>query len=274
MIKYTRWLDKLDKILSKPESQELMIVYWWGWTWKTEWSHFIARANADKGIKVCYISLEMPREQLARRYAIRRAGIKSYYEYQEWKYTDHQKWLIEQYYKEFIDYPNIALVWEDKWYTLQDLISEDKENVWLMTYYYDMGYRMFIVDNLWKIETSQKERDAQAEISSKLQTRKNKYNTNIIVIHHTGKKKTWVEASMRGSQKIYDCATRVIKLERDNDPQATPALKCQLKIYQEKFSMRGNYEETECYFDRGVYVEEFVWNLYKNTKIEIPDEVF
>jgi hypothetical protein len=38
--------------------------------------------------------------------------------------------------------------------------------------------------------------------------------------------------------------------------------------------MRGNYEETECYFDRGVYVEEFVWNLYKNTKIEIPDEVF
>ena len=63
---------------------------------------------------------------------------------------------------------------------------------------------------------------------------------------------------MRGSQKIYDCATRVIKLERDNDPQASQDLKCQLKIAQEKHSMRGNYEETECYFDRGIYVEEFV----------------
>lgn len=274
--KYTWGLDKLDKALSKPDNQELITIYaWWG-TGKTEFTHFVARANADKWNKVCYISLEMPKHQLSLRYAVKRAGIKDYIDFQEKKYTRLQEDLIDKYYKEFIEYENIALTWEDKPYTLQDLISEDKEQVGLMTYYYDMGYRIFIIDNLWKIATSKSEWEAQWEITSQLQAWKNKYNCCVFLIHHTGKTKKWQESNMRGSQKIFDNSTKVIKLERDNDPEATPIEKARLEIHQEKNSVWGAYVETECYFDRGIYVEEFVWNLYKNKKVEkvVEDEVF
>ena len=272
--KFTRWLKKLDKKLSKPDYMELITVYGGAWTGKTEFTHFVARANADNWVKVCYISLEMPREQLALRYALKRAWIKEYIEYQDKKYTSHQWELIEQYYKEFIDYKDIALVWEDRTYTIQDLLSENKEQVWIMTQYYDMGYRMFIIDNLGKIQSAKNEWEAQGEITSLLQSWKNKYKACIFLIHHTGKKQKGTEASMRWSQKIIDNATRVIKLERDSDTNATPIERARLEITQEKNSMRGSYDTTECYFDRGIYVEEFVGNLYKSKKVqEVFDDV-
>lgn len=274
--KFTWGLKKLDKILSKPDLMELITIYWGAWTWKTEFTHFVARANADNWVKVCYISLEMPREQLALRYALKRAGIKEYIEYQDKKYTSHQWELIEQYYKEFINYPNIALVWEDRLYTVQELLSDNREQVWVMQEYYDMGYRMFIIDNLWKIQSAKNEWESQWEITSLLQSWKNKNKACVFLIHHTGKKQKGTEASMRWSQKIIDNSTRVIKLERDSDSEATPIERAKLEISQEKNSMRWSYDTTECYFDRGVYVEEFVWNLYKNKKVEkfVEDEVF
>lgn len=278
---YTRWLNKLDNALSRPDNQELITIYaWWG-TGKTEFTYFVARANADKGVKVCYISLEMPMKQLATRYAIKRAWIKKYIDRQDKKYTSQQWDMIEKYYKEFVDYPNIALVWDDRQYTLHDLLNNESTSVWIMPYYYDMWYRMFIIDNLWKIETSKQERDAQASITSALQDWKNKYNCNVILIHHTGKSKKWESGGMRWSQKIFDNSTKVIKLERDmDDPDADAPSKARLTIKQEKNSMRWEYVETECYFDHWVYVEEFVGSLYKSKKIQEAfddvsmDEVF
>lgn len=266
---YTRWLDKLDSALSRPDNSELITIYAWGWTGKTEYTHFVARANADKGVKVCYISLEMPKEQLAIRYAVKRAWIKKYIDYQDKKYTKYQGELIDQYYNEFTTYNNIALVWDDREYTLMNLVSEDSDMMWVMNQYYSLGYRMFVIDNLGKIATDKQERDAQAIIASTLQNWKNKYWCCVMLIHHTGKSKKWEASGMRWSQKIFDCSTKVIKLERTmDDTDCWPEELAKLTIKQEKNSMRGDYVETECYFDRGVYVEEFVGNLYKNKKVQ------
>lgn len=256
---YTRWLASLDKKLGKPDNSELMVVYWWAWTGKTEFTHFLARKNADNWVKICYISLEMPSHQLALRYALKKAGIKSFLEYQDKTYTPKQKELIDKYFKEFIEYENIFLVWEDREYSIQDLISEKIDMVGIMTQYYDMWCRLFVIDNLGKIQTNKNEWEAQGEISSKLQTWKNKYNCNVILIHHTGKSKNNDKASMRWSQKIMDNATRVIRLERDSDPDASLEDKLKLTIYQEKYSMWGNYEECECYFRKWDYVEKYFW---------------
>lgn len=278
-VPYTWGLNKIDSKLGKPDNQELIVLYAPWWTGKTEFTHFVARANADNWVKVCYLSLEMPSHQLALRYAAKRAWIKQYIDLQEKRYTKAQWDLIDEYYDKFIHYNNIAIVWEEKIYTLDDLLSENVESVWLMQEYYDKWYKMFIIDNLGKIEADRDELRSQAMISSQLQKRKNTHNCNIILVHHTSKAKPWQKASMRWNQKIFDNATKVVSLDRDNDPEATAREKCMLNIKQEKNSMRGDYTETECFFDRGVYIEEFVWDAYKSKKIlqqagEVIDEVF
>lgn len=260
---YTRWLDKLDTRLSRPDLQELITIYAGAWTGKTEFTHFVARANADKWIPVCYISLEMPWDQLALRYAVKRAWIKQYIDYQDKKYTTQQWELIEQYYKEFKEYKNISLVGEEKEYTLYDLIGNMWYGEWLMGEYYAKWYKVFVIDNLWKIYSDKPEWDAQGSITSALQKWKNLYPTCVFLVHHTGKSKGW-EANMRGSQKIMDNSTKVIKLEREmGDTDAEAIDKARLTIKQEKNSIRWEYVETDCYFDRWVYAEEFVWSERK-----------
>lgn len=263
---YTRWLAKLDNSLGKPDNQELITIYAGGGTGKTEFTYFVARANADSGIKVCYLSLEMPAEQMALRYAVKRAGIKKYIDFQEKRYTTHQGELIDKHYKEFMEYKNIKTIWWDNAYTIDQLLSDNPESVWIMQEYYDMWYRMFVIDNLGKIASDKQERDAQAEISSKLQTWKNKYNCLVFLIHHAGSSKK--EVRMRGSEKIQNCSTKVIRLQRDmSDPDAWPADRARLEIKLEKDSIWGDYVETECYFDRGVYIEEYVGNMYTSKKV-------
>lgn len=265
---YTWWLDKLNKALSRPDNAELITIYAWGGTGKTEFTHFVARANADAWVKVCYVSLEMPSRQLALRYAIKKAWIKAYIDYQDKKYTHHQGELIEKYYKEFIEYNNISLCGEDRQYTLQDLLSNNNDMVGTMQYHYDMWYRMFVVDNLGKIITNKNELEAQEYITSSLQDWKNKMNCCVMLIHHTSKNKKWESWGMRWSQKIFDNSTKVIKLERTmDDTECWQEELAKLTIKQEKNSMRGDYVETECYFDRGVYIEEYVGNAYKNKTI-------
>ena len=62
---------------------------------------------------------------------------------------------------------------------------------------------------------------------------------------------------MRGTDKIRDNTTRLIKLERDHDPDAIGADKARLTLTQEKDSMRGDFVQTECYFKSAEYVEEW-----------------
>lgn len=271
---YTRWLSKLDNALGRPDNQELITIYAGGGTGKTEFTYFVSRANADNGIKVCYLSLEMPAEQMALRYAVKRAGIKKYIDFQEKRYNQHQWELIDSYYKEFMEYKNIATFGGDTSYTIDELLSDNPASVWVMQTYYDMGYRMFVVDNLGKIASDKQERDAQADIANKLQTRKNKNNCLVLLIHHAGSNKK--EIRMRGSEKIQNCSTKVIRLCRDmSDPDASAADRARLEIKLEKDSIWGEYVETECYFSRGIYIEEYENHTIANKKImqSIVDDV-
>jgi len=74
----TWWLDKLNKRFWLPDYKELIVLFWYMSSWKTEFSYFVARKNAEKWNPVCYISLELDEYSMKLRIARKRASINKY----------------------------------------------------------------------------------------------------------------------------------------------------------------------------------------------------
>jgi RecA-family ATPase len=112
----------------------------------------------------------------------------------------------------------------------------------ILRQHYDMGCRMFIVDNLDKIIGDDNDNTRYQKISSDLQEFKNENNCCVILIHHAKKpfnrQLQYKPAGMsgsRGSQKILDNATQVIEIFRDLDPDVMdPREKAKVILYQYK----------------------------------------
>lgn len=265
---YTRWLDKLNQALNRPDKTDLIVLAWFPWSGKTEFTHFVARANADLGIKVAYLSLEMPKLDLAKRYGIKRAWVR-YIDWQEWNYTDEQAQIIKKEEQWFLNYPNIKIEWEKKRYTLSELIGDypDGKERGILDFLYHEWYRMFIIDNLGKIGWFQNETMGQAEITDRLDLRKNKLQVPVILLHHMSKPdkrdkphKPGGMAWIRGSQKIIDNASQIIEVFRDQDPDNTDMeSKAKVEVLQYKNRMAGTNGFAEIYFRTWTYHEEYDW---------------
>jgi hypothetical protein len=262
---YTWGLDTVNQRFGKPDNWELITFVWYPSVWKTEYTHFIARENAERWIKVCYISLELTNQVMWIRYACKKAWV-DIVEYQDKTYNQHKKDLLNKYYKEFINIPNLEVLSITNTIKVDDLVRHRKtldDTDWLIREYFDKWYRMFIIDNLWKIGWPENENARFDEITSKLQSIKNELWINIILLHHLKKSfkkedqyKAWWVSWIRWSQKIIDNSTQVIEIWRDLDPeQDDPSEKCRVKLFQYKNTITWMNWYAEIYFNKWIYQE-------------------
>ena len=93
--KFTRWTQGLDRLLCYYQVKDFNVIMWESSSWKTEYTFFQARRNAEKGIKTVYFSLEMPVENLLKRNARKYAGI-SEWSVVEKNISDYQRELYKQ----------------------------------------------------------------------------------------------------------------------------------------------------------------------------------
>ena len=251
---YTRWLDSVNNALGKPDKRDLIVLFGYMSSWKTEFAYWMSRKNIDQWIKVCFISLELPEYDMKLRIARKTAWIKKI-DFQNWSYSDYQKSLMDDTFQ--------------KLEILEDLIiiKPDTCDMWkimrTMREQYDAGCRLFIVDNLDKISWDANDNVRYQKISSDLQDFKNENNCCVILIHHAkkpmNKQETYSPAwmsGMRWSQKILDNATQVIEIWRDLDPDIPDNEKNKVQLFQYKDTFEWANWVATIYFRKWWYHEQ------------------
>ena len=271
---FTRWLDSINNKFWKPDYWELIVLCWFPSCWKTEFIHRVARENTKKWVKVCFISLELTNEVMAKRYAQKKAWVEVV-EYQDKTYNEYQKTALNKYYKEFINIPNLEVLSITNTIKVDDLIRHRQwldDADWLIREYTDKGYTMFIIDNLWKIWWPENENARFDEITSKLQSIKNELWINIILLHHLKKAfkkedqyKPWWVWGIRWSQKVIDNATQVIEIWRTLDPEEDDKEeKAKVKLFQYKNTITWMNGYAEIYFNK--------WDYQENNPYEVNEK--
>lgn len=251
---YTRWLDKIDNSMWKPDKRDLIVLFGYMSSWKTEFTYWMARKNIDNEIKVCYISLELPEYDMKLRIARKVAWIKRI-DFQNGRYSDHQKSIMEWMFRQLEEMEELRIVKPDQC----DMTTIMRT----MRLAYDEWCRLFVVDNLDKIIGDANDNTRYQKISSYLQDFKNENNCCVILIHHAkkpmDKAQTYTPAwmwGMRWSQKIMDNATQVIEIRRDLDPDIEESEKSKVTLFQYKNTFEGNNWFVELYFHKWEYHEQ------------------
>lgn len=227
---------ELDDHLWKIKKWQLVILLWETWAGKTTFATFMARQNKNS----CYFVLEDSVENIATRYAMKRAGI-TMEEYNEWTWSDYKEELYEQGY---LNFRNRDLKLVDVWHkiTVETLIE-------LMKDMHEKWSSLFFIDNLGFVQGNwDNEATQTADVSSKLLSFCIEHNVCVVLLHHF-KKKAWSLdkrdiSQMRGSWKLWDDAFMVVEYIRD-DTQTF------LKVYKDRTWWNlGQYELT---YERGEF---------------------
>lgn len=263
---FTWGIHELDKRFWCPDVKELIVLFGFMSSGKTEFSYFTARANADKWNKVLYLSLELPEYDMKLRICRKKAWV-SKYEFQKKKYSELQKDIMEKTREDLKKQDNVLIrSIEDK--SLKE-VEKSIRTAW------DEWCRMFILDNLDKIWASDKEDENSRyqRITTFLQDFKNENEACIILIHHAKKpdskgisyKRAWL-SGMRWSQKIMDNATQVFEIYRDLDPDIEDETeRSRVEIVQMKDTFEGANGTKDIYFYKGDYYD---YETYKEKKYE------
>lgn len=192
---FTRWDKWLDDNIWKLSRGQLIILSWETWAWKTTFATFMARKNPNS----CYFVLEDSMENIAKRYAIRRAWI-TREELNDWTWGDEKLWKFEsalnRFMKQEINFIDIGKKIDVS--ALIDAMTELKAK----------GYSMFFIDNLWFVLWDWRwETEQTADVSSKLLSFCLKENVCVVLLHHF---KKWEKdaprdiSHLRGSWKLWD----------------------------------------------------------------------
>ena len=204
------WGDEwLDNAIWKLSRWQLVILTWETWAWKTTFATFMARKNRES----CYFVLEDSLENIARRYALKRAWITKA-ELNSWTWWDYKQSLFEEAFDRFA---NKETKFVDVWHkldvdTLIDTMRELKNK----------GYWMFFIDNLgFVIGRWTTEADQTADISSRLVEFCLQENVCVVLLHHFKKPPDWNRkrdiSQLRGSWKLWDDAFFVANYERQDE---------------------------------------------------------
>jgi len=247
--KYTWGVEAFDRKFYKPDDTEFCILVWHPWMWKTEFSYFVARQNVKNEKKVLYMSLELSREELLKRLAIRKAGV-DYYNYQIKDYTEAQRDKMNTILENLKNQKWIFILGIKRNPTIKDISEKIYE-------YKKKWFNMFMIDNLGKIDRDWKsEIDGFDIITSELQNIKKDIKMPIILLHHASKGSRADQSTLpawpnwfRGSQKIKDNSTRMLEIWRDTDFDGN------VTIYQYKHSATGKTWEIELWFNGWEYTE-------------------
>lgn len=213
---------------------------------KTTFTFDMAIKNAEMGIKVLYVSLEMETDDITDDFGRKYSGITIAEEWHK-KIPEHKKIAYDKKRNEINDTPNLFvegirrngdIVWE----TIVEIIKK-----------YD-GIEMVFIDNLDLIagKEGETENQRQKRLVTQMMSYASENQTPIILVHHyrksTGKDHGMDE--LGGSGKISDGADRVVKVVKNPDPQAPYPDKYKTTIYLQKG--RGYPEHNaEIYFIRG-----------------------
>ena len=232
---FTRGEVWLDDHLGKLKRWQLVILLWETWAWKTTFATFMARQNKN----CCYYVLEDKVENIAMRYAMKRAGITKH-EYNEGTWSKEKEMLYE---RAYLDFRNKDITMVDIWQkiaveTLMESMKEMKAK----------GCWLFFIDNLWFITAKwQSEAEQTAEISHQLVSFCMEQDVCVVLLHHFKKWKAWERdiSQMRWSWKLWDDAFVVVKYIRD-DPQTF------LQVYKDR--TWGELETYEIEYERGSFI--------------------
>ena len=203
------WWDKwLDDAIWKLSRWQLVILTWETWAGKTTFATFMARKNPNS----CYFVLEDSLENIAKRYALKRAWITKK-ELNEWTWWDYKQ---QQFDEAFTRFANRETKFVDVWHkidiaSLIDTMRQLKEK-W---------YWMFFIDNLgfviWEWTT---EADQTADISAKLVEFCLSEDVCVVLLHHF-KKWDWMRRrdiwQLRWSGKLWDDAFFVANYNRQDE---------------------------------------------------------
>lgn len=251
---FTRWLETVNKKFTLPDN-ELIVLIGHPWMGKTEWCFFLARQNIAKGNKVAFYSLELSKQAMLERTARRQAGV-TRYDKQIQNYNLTQKQYADQYLAELQNTDWLDIIGIKKAPTIDELEKEINEQ-------YAIGYRMFFIDNLGKIDIQgANEIDAFGSITSRLQTLMGQLNCPIILLHHCSKPQKYQQfikpawpSGFRWSQKILDNCTRMQEIWRLVDPDAATS-DPEVTLFQYKHWPSGNVGRVEMLFDRWDYKQK------------------
>lgn len=233
---------ELDGALGKMKKWQMIILLGETWAWKTTFATFIARMNKGS----CYYVLEDSVENIASRYAMKRAWI-TVDQYNEWAWTNQQEQDYEQAY---LNFRNRDLLLVDIWHkiTVSELVDSIKElkAKW---------HSLFFIDNLWFIIGDwDSEAKQTADISSKLVSLCLQENICIVLLHHFKKKDKPLDrrdiSQMRGSWKLWDDAFMVVEYMRDDDQTF-------IAIYKDR--TRWNSHIYEITYDRGDFLYKGIY---------------
>jgi len=232
---YTRGIEWFPEFIGKFADRDLVVLAWYPSSWKTEFTYFLAQKNAKQDVKTLYISLELKPQDLLLRLSRKRAGV-SKLQYQNKSLSDYQADLITQKYDELRNLKNLKVI-SYSWSPTVDILEKticEYEQEW---------YKLFFIDNLWKIDWDSNENIRFEDITSKLQNLKNNKNICIWLLHHLSKPSKqsqynpWWIASFRWSQKIIDNASLVFEIHRNQDPEANELEKSEVWLYLYKDTM-------------------------------------
>lgn len=220
---------------------------------KTTYSFDLAHKNARLGHKVLYISLEMEEMEIKEDFARKRAGItikeELNYEIPEYKMDLYNKKLEELGSEKNLFFAGIRRGGNADWKGIMETINKYNE------------LDLIIIDNLDLIEGIRGENDneRQKRIVKSILNLTSEYKIPLMMIHHyrkgNGSSSSDAMDELSGSGKIADGADRVLKITRNQDPDAVYPDKFKSRLYLQK--ARGYSEaNADLYFIKGTFVDE------------------
>lgn len=229
--------DWLDDAIGKLSRWQLVILSGETWAGKTTFATFMARKNPNS----YYFVLEDTMSNIARRYALKRAGITKK-ELNNGTWSEEKKARYDVAYDRFLKKDiNYLDIWEKVWVgEIIDAMKELKEK-W---------YGMFFIDNLgFIIGEGKTEMEQTADVSSKLVSFCLKEDVCVVLLHHFKKPTDWSRrrdiSSLRWSGKLGDDAFFVANYRREDEWTLLEVLKDRTRWDLETYFL--GYDKWEFY---------------------------